>query len=759
MEIVQNNKILQRFLLGFLLVVLVATPFFSSINHTEAQVPSDAEIDALIQKATAGSVNAPFVTDEQLTRDLSQPANKPANNPTNVAAVAPKPGDISWLDKLGNTIGTIVLNIASSITWLGGKILEWSIDKLVLNMGMMINESGMGGVINQAWTTVRDICNLAFIFGFIYIGIRTIIDGDSANTKRFLASIIMGAVLINFSLYFTKIVIDVSNYISVEIVAAMKDGTASISQGFAEILRVQTLFTTPGDNAASLAGLTKGGNFSYFIMGAIFLIVAGFVLAAGGFLLIIRFVQLVFIMVFSPILFAATVFPKTEQYAEKLWSQLFSQAFFAPVYLFMLLISMRLLQGAMSALKIAENKKDFSDALAGMYTDSFDIVLMFIISIMFLIISLKAAQQMGAVGADKALAFGKSIRGQAQSAIGRNTIGRLGEWTSRKQQEARESNSKGRQFGAALLRGTGINSAATAGANAKWGGSTSRVDAKKENKEVDRARAKNAQVTRISDAVKAGTSAPADARGDNARIAMESALAGASTEQILALLDNHKAGTIEHSAIIGNLSSSQFDSVMKSKPEDLDDKKKENLRTVRATAVENRLIENENRKRAAGVAPGAPAPAAATIEDVMGKADGKDLDALGYNTVYENAGVLTSKQIDDMSSLTPTSKARLKEKRSRDLIDLYHSAGSASARAVFDNFKDVEAAKLPKEILVDPGAAEYLNVNILNKILDNDGLTAADRTTIKTNVQGYHAGRPTSGTFTNFFNSALGSRY
>ena len=449
MEIAQNSKIFKRFALGFLVVVLVATPFFSIVHSVFAQAQDDQdsinaaqtpampeeEYKAYLEKVTAESVNAPFVTDEQLVKDLSQPANKDINNPT-VSAANAKPGDtgVRETSKFTMFVGNFVLNIAGSVTWLGGMALEKAIKDLVLGMGDMINNKGLGFVINQAWTTVRDICNLAFIFGFIYIGIKTIIDADSGSSKKFLASIIIGAVLINFSLFFTKVVIDVSNYLAVEIVHTMKGGTTSISAGFANIMGITPIMSGGGLNETMLAGVTSGGTVAFFVMGAIFLIVAGFVLAAGGILLIFRFVQLIFIMIFSPILFAGMVFPQTEKHARDLGHRLISQAFFAPVYLFLLLLSMKILDGVLKALNPTRSK-DFAQMLAGQ-KDMFDVAIIFIIAIAFLIISLKAAQSMGAVGADKALAFGKDLRMRGQRALGtataglaaatgRNTVGRI----------------------------------------------------------------------------------------------------------------------------------------------------------------------------------------------------------------------------------------------------------------------------------------------------------------------------------------------
>ena len=112
-------------------------------------------------------------------------------------------------------IGGIFLQLGAYIAWFGGLILETAIDMLVINMDTLIGKTtDVGKVINISWTVIRDFCNLAFIFGFVWIGIKTIIDYDSGTTKKFLASLIIGALLINFSLFITRVVVDVSNVMS-----------------------------------------------------------------------------------------------------------------------------------------------------------------------------------------------------------------------------------------------------------------------------------------------------------------------------------------------------------------------------------------------------------------------------------------------------------------------------------------------------------------------------------------------------------------
>lgn len=732
----------KTFLGLFLCVIVFLAPVSLSYTQSNGSVAQKMESRVLVASA-------------QGTPSGSTSTNAPAENKSSLVGAMLEVPKIGFWNSVSLWFGNTILSVASMFTYVGGKSLDMSLTTTVFEMGKHINnvDGNLGNKINDTWKIIRDICNLAFIFGFVYIGIRTIIDPESASTKRFLSKIIIGALLINFSLFFVKFIVDFSNFTAYHIYNAMVSGEGSLSATVADMLGIVSIFKAP--DPIQFAQITGGGMFWFFVLGAILLLVVAFVFFAAAIHLVVRFVALILIMVGSPILFAATVFPQTEHYASDMWKKLISYSFFAPAFLLLLLISLTLVQGLGTA--IVPPGSSFVDAMkrgsgdAGAAIGSMGIILNFVITIFFFIQSLIIAQKMGVASGDAAVSIGNKIRGNVQSAIGRNTVGRAGDWSSKKIQDMRENpNSRTARLTGGLLHAT-VGGVADSAKGAKFGGSMSRTDAKKDNEALATARSKNAQVGNISKSITetvtthASGSTATQAQKDETRIKMEQAVAGASTEQLQDLLKEHKDNPETFRELVGNMSASQFESLMKLKPEDLDDTKKAALKNARASSVSSRLISNSP-------------VAGASLPDVISKADGKDLDALNFTDVYNNAGLLNSKQIDDMS-LTTTAKARLKAKRNDDLIDSFRSAGAVSARATFDHFKDAEAAKLPKEILTDPLAAEHLNVNILNKILDNDSLTATDRTKIKTNVLTHHGSAGTSTPYTSFFSTPAGSRY
>ncbi|MEK7552587.1 MAG: hypothetical protein AAB505_00570, partial [Patescibacteria group bacterium] len=125
----------------------------------------------------------------------------------------------------------------------------------------------------------------------------------------------------------------------------------------------------------------------------------------------------------------AYAFPNQENHFSKWWSTLFNQAFFAPLYLMMIWITVEILNG--DGLKAILNPIDATGTPISPST--LQIVMHFIIVITFMFASIIVAKTLGAKGADVAMSSGKKWLGRAQGAVvgatvglaGKQTIGRL----------------------------------------------------------------------------------------------------------------------------------------------------------------------------------------------------------------------------------------------------------------------------------------------------------------------------------------------
>ncbi len=221
------------------------------------------------------------------------------------------------------TSGAFLISITGVLLAFSGWILNSSIEYFVVGMGTYLGDTnrGMGAAIVQSWTIIRDLINLTFVFGLIYLAFLTIAKADTHKLKHGIANLLIGALLINFSLFFGKAVIDVANVTAIEIYEQMSTVTGMSASGeketmdvgisgfFAQRLGIPTtinpielLNSDQGTVAIETKTGTFGFGFSIFI--SLVFLITSFVFIAGGILIAIRFIVLDLLIILSPDEFA-----------------------------------------------------------------------------------------------------------------------------------------------------------------------------------------------------------------------------------------------------------------------------------------------------------------------------------------------------------------------------------------------------------------------------------------------------------------------
>lgn len=328
------------------------------------------------------------------------------------------------------------LEVTSFGVQLSGWVLDKSIDYSIYKISGFVKGTGPGdSAIQSAWKTIRDIANISFIFILLYLSIITILRADTSETKSVLGKIIVAAILINFSLFFTNVIIDASNvttlYFYNSAVSGIKGGSQAIgiSGVMMDKMRLPTVYninnqevvgvtTAPGTVVGSVdekdPTLTWSGILIVGIFGSILFLITSFVFLAAAFLFLIRFVTLLFLIILSPIAFAAHILPGTKKYATQWWEKLFTQALFAPAFMILLAISLSIITSFTS--KVGQN---FGAALAsaGVTEGSSDLFVNFFIVIFFLIATILTSSSLGAGGAKVVTSRGKKILDGAQKRL------------------------------------------------------------------------------------------------------------------------------------------------------------------------------------------------------------------------------------------------------------------------------------------------------------------------------------------------------
>ncbi|MBI2476076.1 MAG: hypothetical protein HYV67_02450, partial [Candidatus Taylorbacteria bacterium] len=393
-------------------------------------------------------------------QEKGAPPKKPKTIGCIALTVLGVPVAFNW-DACAANIVYLIMWIFSWILWLAGIILDMSI-YYTLNLSDLMSHVP---VVDIGWKIFRDLANILFIFILLWIAIGTILGLVSGKTKEMVFHLVIVALLMNFSLFITKAVIDGSNIVALHFYnlivtpSAGRTGLAaltpnsSFSGAFMEGLRIQTLYdpqTAGGqalrdtgsftDFAAQVSGvvINMGKVILMGLLGIILMLTAAYVFLVAAILFIIRVVVLMMVMILSPLAFLAFALPAAKEYAEVWRKQLINQSLFAPLYLALSYVVVGTIQSdAFKYGVMSVNRQDTTAAAAATVTSAaavfgigpggavstagFAFVFNFIILIALMLASILVAKKMGAIGVETAVKLGKEARGFVGRQIMRGT--------------------------------------------------------------------------------------------------------------------------------------------------------------------------------------------------------------------------------------------------------------------------------------------------------------------------------------------------
>lgn len=347
---------------------------------------------------------------------------------------------------LVGSLAYIMLAIASFMLSIIGVLFNMVILKTVFEFGQYFGASD--GLI-LAWGIMRDIGNIVLLFGFIFMGLATILNThsmDEFSARKALPRLIIFAVLLNFSLFASQLVIDTANGFAS--VFAAQAGQSCVGAAASEdcvnvgiagsVLRMAGIA-----NIWSVVNLSTIGSLlmnaeaqaPVYIGLALFVTITAVVLLAGAIMLIARAVVLMFLMITSPIGFAGMAIPPLQGLAKRWWHTLINQSFFAPIFILLILLSLKVsedIAGTTLSGTQTVGGEQLSLAAALIQGNSGgmgpQVFVVFGIVIGFMIASLMIAKKLGAYGANYATQTAGKVMGATTLGsvgfIGRRTLGR-----------------------------------------------------------------------------------------------------------------------------------------------------------------------------------------------------------------------------------------------------------------------------------------------------------------------------------------------
>lgn len=494
-----------------------------------------------------------------------------ANAPTMTGA-DPTSGFNGFLD--------FILKIFAFLVYISGTALNVAAYWTIVKMGTLV---GQMTSLTTAWIVFRDLGNIVLIFGFIFMGIATILDIQSYGAKKMLVTLLLVAVTINFSLFASRAIVDMGNIFGLQFYKAMNNGQIptggltdnGISDNLMEAVKLSALYHTN-------SGTKFENQWLVAILGIILFIVVTFVFISITLMLVSRFVILIFLMTISPLAFAAMVIPKFGSQAKKWWETLINNTIFAPLMLLLLLVSLQVIRGGNTlATTITGGTTQYSDVAGSTPPDAAwpGLIILFAITCGFFMASLLIAKQLSAFGAKKSIGFAKGLAGATLGLGASRLTGAAGYGLSKLNDRMHAS--KAGQFVRSIPVLGALSSLADyttqKGANsmkkAKFGNSLSTEENRKwekERKDELKKVAKEVELEKIKKAfeaanitlAKGGTTEEIKA-AEEAKLASSDKIAeilSTMSDKEIASLDGIKKG---QDALVNNLSPEQFASLMK----------------------------------------------------------------------------------------------------------------------------------------------------------------------------------------------------
>lgn len=484
------------FLVGGFIPMNIVSAANPRAQQTQAQRDQQAEIARQNYEASRASAPARGRTPAQLAQEaqiakenrIAAAANSGKTQKQAPVATS-KNGEI--VCSLGSPLKTTlegclamgafkILQVSAFVLWAAAAIFDATIN-YTLNMAAFIKDIP---IVDLGWSVFRDVTNLLFIFIILYIAINTIVGNEGYGIKKLLGKVIIGAMLINFSLFFTQAMIDVSNIFALQFYHkitqdAQKTNTAAgesksntnldggISAGLVNAMGLQQVLqvgvsskngglskeSTGNNLGATGLGLNASNLILVGLGGTGFILITAFVFFAGAMMLLVRTVVLIFLMILSPIAFMGNILPALGKYTGEWWSKLTSNLLFAPVYMMLLYLVMSMVTSdafkQVGGVSGANGKKtaNFASLFAG-GDNWIPTIMTFVVLIMLMIGCLIIASKLGVEGGKWAEStgkgFGKSLGMSLSGAnmaigMGRGLAGKAGTGISESKILARAS--------------------------------------------------------------------------------------------------------------------------------------------------------------------------------------------------------------------------------------------------------------------------------------------------------------------------------
>jgi len=404
---------MKRFL-AYIIILIIISGFFLLTSAARAQnfndlntsvecvLPDSTRKEMTLGECIKATNNTGLVTNPLIPIGEGQPIDPNKLDKKNTTGLQNNLPACTWTDWsvpgcMAHIFFIIFITVPGILLTVSGSLFD-ALVAICLDSEMLAGST----FIPSAWAVIRDLSNMFFILVLLYIAIKMILGLGGAEAQKMIARVVVVALVINFSLFFSKVIIDSSNILALIFynkldVKIDKDGKPiehlpitkltnekSISAAFATAFNPSALLSdkffedakkrtavVSGKELTEIVGRTFGfGGPAYALYGlygaikgyvvptyevpthlvlsimvisGIIMLFAAYTFLIAGFAFLSRLIELWILIIFSPFAFMSSTIPELEKVEYIGWNawikRLLEVSFMAPIFmLFMFLI-------------------------------------------------------------------------------------------------------------------------------------------------------------------------------------------------------------------------------------------------------------------------------------------------------------------------------------------------------------------------------------------------------------------------------------
>ncbi len=191
-------------------------------------------------------------------------------------------------------------------------------------------------MVAKGWPLIQGVANIGFFIALLFIAFSTTLNLEiGGGVKKLLPRLFIAALLINFSLVFAGVILDITKVL-MALMINLVAGT-NVEGLEALIYKNSALFETMANIKAISIPSTND-----LVVALVKLIITwslALSMLALGIGLLIRYIMLILLLIVSPLAYLAFAFPAADSLGKRWWSEFFKYAFYGPIALFFLALA------------------------------------------------------------------------------------------------------------------------------------------------------------------------------------------------------------------------------------------------------------------------------------------------------------------------------------------------------------------------------------------------------------------------------------